>query len=298
MFKYYLYKFGQFCVTRLSFTAAYTIAVFVSDWHYRLSFRDRRAVRNNLKIILSNQDNLPACLPAGQAGLPVQTREVFRNFGRYLVDFFRMGKKLDLEFIKKNIKIKNIEYLDRVLKEGNGGITLTAHIGNWELGGMILCMLGYPIVGIALPHKERSVNDLFNRQREAKGMMIVQTYEAMRKCVDIIKSNKLIGLLADRDFSQNGEVLDFLGKKAFIPKGPAIFSRKTGCPIIPIFMIREADNTFTLTIEKPIYPPVEQGDKTERLNLLPIMREYTKIIEKKIKEYPTQWLMFREFWIK
>jgi len=286
MFKYYLYKFGQFCVTRLPLKTAYKIAVFISDWHYRLSFRDRRSVRNNLKIILSNYDDLPG-----------QTREVFRNFGRYLVDFFRMARKLDLEFIKKNVKIRNLEYLDRILKEGNGGILLTAHIGNWELGGVILTMLGYPIVGIALPHKERSVNNLFNSQREAKGMMIVQTYEAMRKCAEIIKSNKIIGLLADRDFSQNGEVIDFLDRKAFIPKGPAIFSRKTGCPILPVFLIREPDDSFLLTFEQPIYPAKDK-DEAERLNLSSTMREYAAVIEKKIKEYPTQWLMFREFWVK
>lgn len=286
MFKYYLYKFGQFCVTRLPLKAAYRIAVFISDWHYRLSFRDRRSVRNNLKIILSSHDRLPG-----------QTREVFRNFGKYLVDFFRMARRLDLEFIKSNVKIKNIEYLECILKEGNGGIVLTAHIGNWELGGMILCLLGYPIVGIALPHKERSVNNLFNRQREAKGMMIVQTYEAMRKCVDIIKSNKLVGLLADRDFSQNGEIMDFLGKKAFIPKGPAIFSRKTGCPIVPVFLIRDPDNTFTMTFEEPIYPP-KDNEETERLSIFSTMRAYTDIIERKIKEHPTQWLMFREFWVQ
>ncbi len=298
MFKYLLYKFGQFCVNHLSPNAAYAMAAFISDWQYRLSFRDRQAVRHNLKIILGRQDHLEP-----------ETREVFRNFGRYLVDFFRMNRHVDKEFIQENVRIINRGHIDRVLAEGKGGIILTAHIGNWELGGVILSLLGYPVVGIALPHKERQVNRLFNQQRELKGMTIVQTTDAMRVCLEAIRNNKLVGVLADRDFTASGEILDFLGRKAFIPKGPAIFSKKTGAPIIPVFFVRENDGTFTLTCEAPMYPVNDSfsrkqekvnndKEEAERLNLIPTIKQYAAIIEQKIRQHPTQWLMFREFWVK
>ena len=284
MFKYLLYRFGQFCAHRLPLRLAYRITVFVSDMQYALSPRDRKAVTHNLKLILNTNDDVQPFV-----------REVFRNFGRYLLEFFRMAKFLNKDYIKRNVTLKNIECVDRVLKHGKGGILLTAHIGNWELGGVIFSMMGYPIVAIALPHKERPVNDLFNRQREARGVKIVQTNGSVKKCIETLRQNKIVALLADRDFGFTGKVMDFFGKKAHIPKGPASFSQRTGAPIIPAFLIREQDDFFQMIFEEPIFPP-ENGD--EREVILTIMKKYTSLIEQKIREYPTQWLMFREFWIK
>jgi len=285
MFKFYIYQFGQFCVNRLPLKWAYRIAMFMSDMQYFLSFRDRKAVKNNLRIILGSDDNISA-----------KAREVFRNFGLYLVEFFRMAQDLTPEYIEKCIKIENLDILKRIHSEGKGGIILTAHICNWELGGVVVSMLGYPLTAVALPHKERPVNDLFNSQREAKGMKIVPISVGVRKCVEALRNNKLVGLVADRDFTERGEVVPFLGKKASIPKGPALLSYKTGAPIVPCFIKRDKDYNFTLTLDEPLYPPdVIKDEVISQELLLKVLKQYVSIIEKKIRENPTQWLMFRDF---
>lgn len=287
MFKYFIYKFGQFWVNVLPLKLSYRVAMFLSDLQYYFSFRDRKAVRDNLRVIASPGSNISQ-----------MSKEVFRNFGKYLVDYFSMALKLDEHFIEENVKIKNLEVLDEVLKKDKGGILLTAHIGNWELGAMVMSHLGYPLVAIALPHKERPVNELFNQQRERQGMTIIQTSNAIRRSLEALKENKFIAVVADRDFTANGLELDFLGRVALIPKGAAIFTIKTGAPIIPTFMIREPDDTFTLTIHEPIYPQKITSTDVDQDILLSTMKNYITIIEEKIRKYPTQWLMFRKFWIK
>ena len=287
MFKYYLYKFGQFCVNRLSLRTAYRIAMLLSDLHYLWSPRDCRAVHHNLQAIAHNSDNLHK-----------RSREVFRNFGKYLVEFFRMSQEVNQDFIKQHVKVSNLDRLEQVLQRGKGGIILTAHIGNWELGGVILSTLGYPSMAIALPHKERPVNDLFNRQRESRGMLIVQINQAVRRCLETLRDNKLVAVLADRDFTASGEVINFLGRDTLIPKGAAIFAAKTGAGIIPTFLVREGEDQFHLFLEEPIYPPQEcEGEVTLEV-LVPIIKKYAAVIEEKVRQYPTQWLMFREFWVK
>ena len=66
-------------------------------------------------------------------------------------------------------------------------------------------------------------------------------------------------------------------------------------PIIPTFLSRKNDNTFELMCEDPIYPDQSKLQEEEELNL---MKKYAKIIEDRIKKDPTQWLMFREFWVE
>lgn len=298
MFKFCLYKFGQFVVRRLSLKNAYRIAMFFSDIQYVMSFRDRRAVQNNLRIILALSHPKENGSPKSDAELSFLVRDVFRNFGKYLVEFFRMANELDEKFIREKVKTKNPQYLLEAIAKKKGIIFLTAHIGNWELGGLILGMMGYPTLAIALPHKERPVNNLFNQQRERRGITIVPIKQAVHRCLSTLRSNKYIALLADRDFTSNGEMINFLGRDVLIPKGAALFSLKTGATILPTFLIRMPNDCFEIHLEQPIYPSdtALANGQIEQKDLVTLMTQYTRVIEKKICEYPTQWLMFREFW--
>ncbi len=286
MFKYYIYKFGQFCVTRLPLAWSYRIAVFMSDLHYLFSFRDRKAVKNNLRAIFPDETNVAPL-----------AREVFRNFGRYLVEFFRMRYFVDEDYVRRKVKIRNLEAIEEVLSKGKGAIFVSGHLGNWEMGGVVLSLKGYKSVAIALPHKERPVNELFNAQREFWGLTVVPMQNAVRKCLSVLHDNGIVAVVADRDFTQNGRVMDFLGRRAMIPKGAALFASKTGAGILPIFFMREDDDEFSLQVGDPIYPSsiVPNGQVDDEI-LLEMMEKYKTVIEGKIREYPDQWLMFRPFW--
>ena len=280
MFKFYLYKFGQFLVRRLSLTNAYGFAMFVSDLHYMLSLRDRAAVQSNLKAILGPDADVRA-----------DTRAVFRNFGKYLVEFFRFANEIDGTFVREQVKVVNRQYLDEAIAKGKGVIMLTAHVGNWELGGLVVGMMGYPILAISLSHKERRVNELFNKQRELRGVTAIPIKQAVHRCLSALRNNQLVALLADRDFTSSGELVKFLGRDVMIPKGPALFAQKTGATILPTFFTRQPDNSFCLQFEEPIYSTNADGQ-----DLRPLIQRYTQVIENKIRQYPTQWMMFRVFW--
>ena len=285
MFKFLLYQVGLFITRSIPLNVAFKVARFISDLQYYFSPRDRKAVTNNLKVIVNSSQDVKEL-----------TKEVFRNFGRYLVEFFCLPQILDQDYIKENIKFEHLEKIDEVLKRGKGGIIVTAHIGNWELGAIVIGMTGHPLVAVALPHKERPVNDLFNRQRQL-GVTVVPTNMAIRRCLETLRENKLIALVVDRDFGFHGEKIDFLGKKALIPKGAAVLSYKTGAAIIPMFLIREPNGKFTLSVGEPIYPPmIVEGEVKEDL-LIGFMRKYMMVMEEKIRQYPSQWLVFRKFWI-
>ncbi|MBI5415226.1 MAG: lysophospholipid acyltransferase family protein, partial [Candidatus Omnitrophica bacterium] len=288
MFKFYLYRLAHFVANRLPLDLLYKLAAILADIQYVFSFRDRRAVRKNLRTILPQAENIEA-----------MTREVFHNFGKYLSEFFRMEKMVDKDFIAGRVKIEHAGRIQQVLNQGKGGIIITAHIGNWEMGAVVLSLLGYPLMAVALPHKERPVNDLFNHERQVKGITVIPTSGAIRKCMEHLKSNKLIAIVADRDFTvKGGELMDFLGARAMIPRGSAIFSLKTGAPLLPTFLIREKDNSFRFFILEPITPTVEEENLPEQEAIRSVMRRYLAVIEDQVRRYPTQWLMFREFAVR
>jgi KDO2-lipid IV(A) lauroyltransferase len=262
----------------------YKLAVFFSDLHYIFADKDRRAVIGNLKAIFPEKSDKE---------IKKIRIWMFRNFAKYLVDFFRF-EKLDKDYISKNIRIENIDNFDKALLKGKGVIVLSAHLGNWELGGVVVALLGYPLWAVVLPHKHKSVNNFFNFQRESKGVGIIQLGNAVRQSLNVLKENKVLALVGDRDFTEKGIVLDFFGKPTFLPEGAAAFSLKTGAAIVPGFMVRNSDDSFTLRIEKPLEFTLT-GDKKN--DVIEIISRYKIIFEDYIRKYPDQWYMFRTFWI-
>lgn len=285
MFDYILYRIGQFVALALPLKVVYAIAVILSDLNYMFAYKDRLAVKGNLKAILPEKSDREI--------RRIRIR-VFRNFAKYLVDFFRLSK-LDTAYIENNVRIENIHYFNEALAKGRGVIALTAHIGNWELAGAVVGFLGYPLWAVVLLHKHKKVNDFFNSQRENKGVKIIILGKAARHCLDALRNNGILALVGDRDFTEKGTAIDFFGKPTIFPEGPVILSLKTGAPIVPVFMLRNADDTFTLKLEKPI--EFHPADGQEKENIVELIMQYKLIFEDYIRKYPDEWFMFRKFWI-
>ena len=279
-----LYRIGRFFSLILPLKATYRIAVFLADMHYSLSAGERRAVMKNLKVILGDHRK--------DKELEIIARGVFRNFAKYLVDFFRFSM-IDAEYIKKFVKLENLPNIDEALKCGKGIILLSAHIGNWELGGYALGKLGYPISAVVLTHQNNKINDFFINQRARGNFRSIEIGASLRSCYNALKNNELLALLGDRNFSAKGLLMDFFGRKAIMPKGPAALAVRTGAAIVCCFMIREKDDAFSINFEKPIYPEagINEDESIEK-----IMKQYLSSTERSIKEHPDQWYVFKDFW--
>ncbi|MDD5237586.1 MAG: lysophospholipid acyltransferase family protein [Candidatus Omnitrophica bacterium] len=285
MINYILYRIGQFIALALPLNVAYKIAIFFSDLHYIFANKDRRRIKENLNTIFPKKSSREI--------RRLRIRMV-RNFAKYLVDFFRF-EKLDKEYIAKYIKIENMHYFDQALSRGKGVIVLTAHLGNWELGGVVLALLDYPLWVVARPHKDKLVDNFFNFQRQRKGVNVIPLGKAVRASLNLLKENKMVALAGDRDFTEKGIIMDFFGKPTILPEGPAALALKTGASIVPGFMLRNENDEFTLRIEKPLeFSPT--GDKKKDLS--EIILRYKNIFEDYIRKYPDQWYMFRRFWIE
>lgn len=286
MLQYLFYKFGLFIIHIVPRRWSYCFAESVARLHFNTAAKDRDAVIHNLRHITGRKDDLRQ-----------DARKVFLNFGRYLVDFFLMYKTVDRKFVDACVTVVNRPYLEKVVAYGKGCVILTAHIGNWEMGAAVLDKLGHPVTAIALPHKNPKVNVLFNRQRETHGVIVVPTNTAVRRCIQALRHGQFVAVLGDRDFGTFGEQLDFLGRKTLIPKGAAFFSCRTGAPILPAFLTPDGDGRYTMVFSAPIFPPEDGVSVTEEM-VTGLMKRYVNVVEAKIKEDPTQWLMFREFGVE
>lgn len=295
MIFYILYRIGRLLALAFPLKFSYRAAVILADIHYLLGFKERRAVLENLKTVIAG--------PSREDEIKRTSKDVFRNFAKYLVDFFRFSRITPV-YIKEFIRLEGLSNLANALKYGKGVIMLSAHLGNWELGAFVLGTLGYPINAVVLTHRNIKINDFFKNQRAIGKLRSIEFGASLRGCYKALKNNELLALLGDRDFSSSGLPADFCGKSAIMPKGPAALSYRTGAAIVPSFITRNSDDTFTFVFEKPILPrpltdrmpedPKAAGDEDSAVRN--IMEKYLPIVESYVKRYPGQWYVFRNFW--
>ena len=248
--------------------------------HYYFSKGDREAVFYNLSPVVGDKSKLKRCV-----------QEVFINFAYYLVDFLRYSK-LNEDFIKKYIELDGLDNLNKALAEGKGVIVLAAHLGNYELAGAVLSLLGYPLSVVALSHGDKRINRFFNNQRQMVRMKVISTGTTIRSCFSALKQGDMLALLGDMDCSGAVIKLKIFYKYAYFPRGIAFLALKTKAPIIPIFLVRKDKRFYRLVCEKPIAYDKEQQ------NEVAIIKKCNVVLEKYIKEYPQQWYMFQKWWVE
>ncbi len=244
----------------------------------------RRIARDNLKRAMG--DTLT------ERQIQTITKKVFQNIGRTLVEFARFGK-IKPEGARRIIVGDGMNYLQQVRQEGKGAIIVTPHFGNWELLGSWFAAVGYPIDFLVGTQHNKKVDDLLNSFRREMGVRIIPLKTSIRGVFQCLKANRLAGLVADQHAHSGGISVEFFGRKAATPKGPAAFAVKAKCPLLPFLMRRERYNRHVVEAGQPIYPP--NSDDEER-DIETMTIAYTKFFEQGIRKYPDQWMWTHRRW--
>jgi KDO2-lipid IV(A) lauroyltransferase len=274
--KYAAYRTAQWFSLRLPARAARRCADRLADLWGRLAVSDRAAVRANLSLVLDR--------PVGDTD--PMLAEVFRSFGRYLVEFFTSHRLQD-----GDVRVEGGDRLADALRRRRGAIILTAHLGNWELGAVVLKRMGWPVSVVALPHPDARMDRLFNRQRERCGLEVIPLGpQAARRSLQTLQSGGLLGLLGDREFADNGLRVSLCGRPVALPRGPAVVCLRSQAPILPVFLLREGELTFRFCLEPPIEPPARQVDEP---SVRAVTERYAAVLEQYLRRHPTQWLLFQ-----
>lgn len=254
---------------------------------YLLLSGKRRIIRANLRIITGRND---------VERLVVST---FYKFSRNWTDVMLMmrlrGKRLDTLIGRRVGK----EHLDRALADGCGAILISPHLGNWELGGLGLAEMGYPINVLTFREPDERVNELREKVRSERGIgfIYVDRHDtsplAIIEAVNALRRNEVLALLGDRDGSSHTASLDFFGRQTDIPLGAAYLALASGAPVFPVFVPLEG-NRYATIMEEPIRFSAGRGGHKDAITAG--TAEILRVFENYIRAYPDQWYNFFDYW--
>jgi KDO2-lipid IV(A) lauroyltransferase len=252
---------------------------------YHLWGSKRRIARENIE-----KSTLFNVLGAGNAEDVI--RENFRNIGRSFIEvvkvYFGKGRG-----IMEEVTIIGREHYDRAREKGKGVIFITGHCGNWELMALASSYRSETLSVVARPLNNPYLNRLLERARARFGNEVLYKKGALRGIISALKRGGCVGILMDQAVLPNeGYIIDFLGRGAWTTKMPALIARKTGAPVLPVF-IRKSGRGHEIIVH-PEVQLSEKGDIEE------VMKEdtqrFSRYIEEFIRQSPAEWLWLHRRW--
>lgn len=281
---YYLGRAAAFIFTIIPVKAGLSIASFFGTLVFYSLARYRQITIDNLKYAFGNEKT--------ETELRSIAKRVFQNLGKNTIELVNLPK-FNRARMDKFIRFRNRERLDGAYEKGRGVIVLTAHFGSWELMAAALREYNYPGVTIGRRIYFSKYDDFLNKLRRSRDVEVIYRDESPRKMLKVLKRNWIVGIVADQDVdSVDGVFVNFFGKPAYTPKGPAALAKASGAVLLPVFIIREG-NWHTIACEEPIQIS-DTGDKAA--DLISNTQKWSDVVESYIRKYPEQWVWMHRRW--
>lgn len=217
------------------------------------------------------------------------------NLGRNVLEIL-YTPALTRENFREYIEVEHLDNAEAAWNEGKGVVVYTAHIGTWEWLAATIALLGFPSTTTARTQPNDQVSLFLDAIRARNGIEVFATRSGPREMVvasRALKAGKGLGILADNDAGENGLPVTFMGRPFSAPKGHAFFAEKLGCPVLPAFILRKEDGKHKVVFGEPLHLEVGQGPGK---GPVPLTVRLTEIMERTIRENPTQWIWYRRLW--
>ena len=91
--------------------------------------------------------------------IKVIAKKCFENLGKTVVEFMQFPR-MEVEKLRKYVKIEGVQHVENAIAEGNGVILITGHFGNWELLAASISALVAPVTPIVRELRSRSLNSI------------------------------------------------------------------------------------------------------------------------------------------
>jgi KDO2-lipid IV(A) lauroyltransferase len=217
----------------------------------------------------------------------------FQNYGKMLADFLLIGS-LTPEDLPNHLGIDGQEHAEKVVRAGRGGIIALPHMGSWDFAGGLGLILGYRLSAVAETFPG-SLDEAVLEARSLLGMDVIPLGRSAVRAVNrVLDRGDMVALMCDLPPPGAGGVeVDFFGKRAVVPSGPAAIAIKRQVPLLPAYCRRDGPGHYHVHVDPPLPPPAATvGGHREASAAM--MQQVMRRFERFIGDHPDQWYAFKQ----
>lgn len=236
------------------------------------------------------------------------SRAGMASAARYYAETFEVAK-LSGEQIDARVRCEIPDRIREALESDGRLVVVLGHSGNWDLVGGFTSRNIASVISVAEVLKPREVFDAFVRLREDLGMTILghEGSSTFRQLIAVgQRQGGILALLADRDLSGDGVVVDFAGHRARVAPGPAALSLALGCRLVPLSVHyerlrgerrRRAKSRWGVVMDfGPFIEAPYEGSNREKVEAM--SADWAAWLGEKVREHPEDWHMLQRFgWV-
>ncbi len=220
------------------------------------------------------------------------TRKLYRNMGKYAVDFLRPPYPIPPH------EIHNFETIEPYLSLGKGTIVILGHLGNWEMLSTVFGKKTGRLHVVAKPMNNTIVDKWLLAKRTASSVKTIYTDNALRKMVETLKADGIIAILIDQYSYFHGTPALFLGKEAKTVRTVAGLAVKMGCSVISTNAIIRPDGRYDINMIA--LPKPDVAGLSEEQTVSVYQQLHNDVISRQIISNPDHWFgwfhrRFREY---
>ncbi|TWT90001.1 Lipid A biosynthesis lauroyl acyltransferase [Pseudobythopirellula maris] len=182
----------------------------------------------------------------------------------------------------------------RTMLRDDPKVLISGHYGNFEFGGYLLGMLGFPTHTVARPLDNVFVDRFVNDFRGRTGQRILPKKGSSDDIERVMQAGGALTLLGDQSAGRKGCWVTFFGKKASTHKAVSLFSLTYRAPTMVVYTRRrEAPFSYEIGLAGEVDP----GAADFEFGSTPLLTEwFTRRLEEVIARHPDQYWWVHNRW--
>ena len=247
----------------------------------------RRGVMRNLTAILPGS-SVPANF--------LRTWRVFWNYAWTITDNVRF-KELR---VHPDWEFQGLEHFAKLEASTTGGIILTAHMGNYDLGAQLFAQTSErKIVMVRAPETDpdtRRYEEQLHERTAAADLKIdfsTRATELALDLLDALRRGEIVAIQGDRVTPGIASLpATLFGKRTYFPAGPFALAMSARVPIYPMFIFRLGRRRYRLVAGAP-FEVVRTRDRGEAFARG--VEHWTRELEQILRAAWFQWFAFEPY---
>jgi KDO2-lipid IV(A) lauroyltransferase len=195
---------------------------------------------------------------------------------------------------KEHSDIMQVETFVRTLISGRPLVLISAHFGNFEVGGYLMGLFGFPTYTVARKLDNRYLDRWVNEFRGRTGQFMLPKEGSGEQIAELLRKGGILTLLGDQAAGDRGCWVEFFGRPASTHKAVAVFSLGSDAPTMVSYTRR---TTGPLHYEVGPYAIVDPRDPEFQLGTIPLFAQwYTQCLEEIVTRSPQQYWWLHRRW--